>query len=1265
MDSFYSSSSSSEDEQQPARRGPGRTAVRFDAQGIHDRERKKKNRLTSPSKRNRPGRQKSEKRKFVRRSELAWEKALAEELSGSRMDDQEAQAKLIAASQIRVVKKKFRGAPLFANMQTAAEVEEKAKVHENARKYYRSLSRSNKKNYTDAMTSDVSTSTSASLLGVTERSIRRFKQVVKLSRADRKSKFREEFESEDDVDSALAYEKETVADLEAKMYVKFFEDNTGVISGSERETRVLDIPKFELMCRLFGAFPTLLRELNAEHRGLLPSLPPKSRLRVAMEAALASEQTPGFSKGAERERRTDMARQKYRAKLLAKRQRSNKSILPAKVNKTVVAEKKLSAAEQAQENLIQPIRYHKFLDLIKAAKIRWTKKSKPYNCPLHEKYPKQQADANTFANEEAAVMQKLNELMQKLNALPLTTEQKQEVGRLNDRLKVLRAKLRFLRSAIAHYKQHEEQFERCRKELEDLERELPVGEAVLYRDFVNQYNSGGKKIGNLQLVILFRTEEKMPLVQIKVYNFSGGDGGVQCDPYFVQDVMDFHMKPVEQGGSGVLGNFSKIHISGDHGSHFSSTKTIFNESRMFERYGIKVRIISLCSYHCYNRCDAAGVIGKNLAAKAAKEGKELRTSGDYAQGTMQSGSPETLAYDFEQINRSEEVWPEKIVSKKEAIGETLRNMCEIEYEVLVMDEQAQILKPTYITGVAKCRAVPNRGDWKVFDLRESMQSSFCQKCSNRHVRPVYHTGGTNACPATSTAQDAQVSAAIKINPAATPQDDQDRHRMLNGRQVDKKTATVASSKEFPCKFCEKRRYAWGYLANVHMDKEHHELIRPGTSLYPDDQKAQKEAVKAARAARALSQGLQTAINPSETTVVALEGALAPALAPALPAPVPAPDPAPVPAPVISPVPAEHLAPDLPAPVPAPVPEPVISPVPGEALAPDLAPNGWVCPCKKASGNLKRSAMKLTGNQRKRGTAFWLCDTVADQCTEGKATEVTVLPVRLERVEIKSAVRGGWVTFGGHEGAPAMPPIDPDTVVEDLNEHEVIIYKSEKAFHVARVIGAYMTTTPPTAEVHRFGSYAAGGVLKGALKPAYIDQKDGLFVFTLKPGSEYYPDIQDVTGEMILARGVELDTYGKVPRDVADKIGSGETATQGRSSASSAFWYEEYRLYRSLQDASEALQDTRIEPPGEQAHVVITVPRTSSLASPGVAPEPFNEYEHKRGIKIAANQAQLKALGILELRQFLDENTGAVPERKGRGGKRGSTQDCSSATDEEG
>jgi hypothetical protein len=269
----------------------------------------------------------------------------------------------------------------------------------------------------------------------------------------------------------------------------------------------------------------------------------------------------------------------------------------------------------------------------------------------------------------------------------------------------------------------------------------------------------------------------------------------------------------------------------------------------------------------------------------------------------------------------------------------------------------------------------------------------------------------------------------------------------------------------------------------------------------------------------------------------------------------------------------------------------------------------------------------------------------------------VLPVHLEKVEIKNAVRGGWVNFGGPEGAPVMPSIDPDRVVADLDTNEVIIFKSEVGFQVARVTGVFMDSKPPAAEVHRFGTYDKVGVLRGALKPAYVDQKDGLFVFTSKPKkeSEYTPVIQDVVGEMILARHVKLDTTGKVPRDVANMIGSAETATLGRSSARSAFWYEEYRLYRSLQDASKALQDTIVDPPGAQSHVVITVPRTSSLAPPGVAPE-ANEYELKKKKNIEENQAQLDALNILQLSQALQEETDPVPQENKRGRKRGSTTD---------
>ena len=1215
------SADGSEQEKLPRRRGA--KAVRFDDKGIHDRERKKQNLALSPSKRRRPGRpKKSNVRKYERRRELEKEKELVEELSAARLNDNEAQSKLVAAANIKVVRKAFAGAPLLTKPTTTASVEEMAKLHENSRKIFRGLKQSAKKEFAATLTSQLSTSTSASVLGVSERTILRYR-AKQLTREDRKARFSMEL-SEDDEDTAPGYDKETVADLEAKLYIKFFEDNTGVLSGSVRNTRVLTIAKFELVGRLFGEFPSLLRQLNKEHPGLLSSLPEKSRLRVAMEAAVAAKGMPGFNEAVECARRTDMARQRYREKLKRKRRRSNKSILPARVNKMAPdLGKELSAEEQAREDLIQPIAYRKFFEVIKAAKIRWTKKNKPYNCPLHEKGPRWELKESALSTEQKEVEDQIAALKQarETSAQPWTNEQKAENGKLGVRLIQLRGKLRDLKKKIALYRLHMRQFEKCRLQVEALERDLPVGEAVLYRDFVNQYTSSGKKMGNLQLVILFRKAEGMPLTQIKVYNYSGGDSGVTCDPYFVHDVMDFHMKPVEQGGSGILRNFTLIHVSGDHGSHFSATKTVYNESRMFERYGLKVHIISLCSYHCYNRCDAAGLVGKNLAASAAKEGKELRTSQDYAQGTMHSGSPETLAYDFESINRSEEVFAEAIVSGSKEIGETLRKMCEIEYEVLVEDQVTKLMRKTYITGVGKCRAVPLEGAWSVFDLRESMQNVFCHTCSNRQAGPVYHAEGHQTC---TVIKDAQEPAFLSlINQAATPQDDPERMRMLQDRQVEKRTAIVASNKEFPCKFCLKtKRYAWGYSANAHMQKEHPELIREG-SLYPDDHAAQKEAVRR-RAAAKLPKVVEEPQEPSEARVEAATNALAPAFGTIAMEP-------------------ESLPRET-----------------GNADAREEkdAFDCWVCPCSKTSGHLVPSGTKLTGNNSRTGRAFWVCDVVADHCTDGKATEVTVLAVLLHKVEQKKKVRGAWVNFVGHTGGepevPApLPLIDYASVVGDVCENEVLIYNTTDGLRVGCVVGVYDEVDPPSVEVHRYGTYEArGDVLRGTLKPAYVDMVSEKFKFVVKANkTKYYPVLDDVYAEGILARDVQLDNW-IVPHAVAAQVASSQALPSNlttRVASPAAFWYQEDLLYRTKEAASKALQDTIVEPPDAQSHVVITVPRTSSLALSGVAPAPANEYELFREKHIAENAAKLKAL----LSIF---DTGSVPEGAKRGRKRSATDE---------
>ena len=86
------------------------------------------------------------------------------------------------------------------------------------------------------------------------------------------------------------------------------------------------------------------------------------------------------------------------------------------------------------------------------------------------------------------------------------------------------------------------------------------------------------------------------------------------------DVFEFHFQP---NGSGLFENFDTIYISGDHGPHFSSVYTIFNESRMMKQYKKRFHIISLCSYHCYNSCDAGGAETKTAARQLTKEGTEV------------------------------------------------------------------------------------------------------------------------------------------------------------------------------------------------------------------------------------------------------------------------------------------------------------------------------------------------------------------------------------------------------------------------------------------------------------------------------------------------------------------------------------------------------------------------------------------------------------------------------------------------------------------
>jgi hypothetical protein len=154
------------------------------------------------------------------------------------------------------------------------------------------------------------------------------------------------------------------------------------------------------------------------------------------------------------------------------------------------------------------------------------------------------------------------------------------------------------------YKLHLQQFEKCRDYVNGIIDQLKADECLIYRDFVNLHNVRGKKINNLVFVLIER--HNGVIMRSKISNFCSDPESQSCDRDFVADVFEFHLAPKGEHGSGLFERFTKIYVSGDHGPHFASIDTIYNESRMKRRFDKDFHIVSLCSYHCYNACDAAG-----------------------------------------------------------------------------------------------------------------------------------------------------------------------------------------------------------------------------------------------------------------------------------------------------------------------------------------------------------------------------------------------------------------------------------------------------------------------------------------------------------------------------------------------------------------------------------------------------------------------------------------------------------------------------------
>lgn len=191
--------------------------------------------------------------------------------------------------------------------------------------------------------------------------------------------------------------------------------------------------------------------------------------------------------------------------------------------------------------------------------------------------------------------------------------------------------VKVLTPKVRDYHLHLQQFKTARAAVKQHEANVIPGRMVMYRDFVNQHNAAGGKVNALIFVFLYREVVNGPLKKLAVHNVCSDKDSQSCDAWFVRDVMDHHFSGRSNVGEGLIAKQKaaaqlaglqglEIIQAGDHGPHFSSLNTFWNNTMLFTKYGVSLLDSFLCSYHAFNVCDAAGAVSKRLAGQELRAG---------------------------------------------------------------------------------------------------------------------------------------------------------------------------------------------------------------------------------------------------------------------------------------------------------------------------------------------------------------------------------------------------------------------------------------------------------------------------------------------------------------------------------------------------------------------------------------------------------------------------------------------------------------------
>ena len=593
----------------------------------------------------------------------------------------------------------------------------------------------------------------------------------------------------------------------AHVYKHFYSRSTYQCSGAVQEkARIMDMEYYEWEAQLHAEWPTLLRELAAAHPHLVPkadAMPKTGWTEFDASLLAAIHQVPDDPAAAKKQLRLDFLETYCNS--LARKNGCLPPVSDAVKDEVAQARRDRTASrlnvatfDPATYTIIAP-QLRSFRKWLVAEGLRYTRFSVPHPCPLCTKGP---TDEVVFV----AVNLEISTLVAAGSPVPAELSQKSNT----------------LRKSLTMYRLHLQQLAKARAEAKKTEDNLKPGECMVIRDFVNHHDHGGKHVKCLHWVLMWRETVGGPIFRLKLRHYCSDKRSMSTDSYYQADVTDFHLNEENPLCPRLFEDFHTIYFVGDHGPHFSSHDTMHNESTLFRRFGKKIILMFLASYHAYSRADASGSEDSTALRRDLRVGLPRFGAAALSEMTNSSHDVRSWAYTFPCINRNENVFPEEKQYDAPDRALWIKKWCEVKFE-------PNTKEPLH-DGVLQYRMVTGEGVWKWTDLIAASRAPgvrMCDSCSTKQNTIVYHTH--DECPAPERTHVLPTFIDLQPDPAR-----------ISGKQVARRKGPKAKAVTYPCKYdaCDRKNrkaFRKPENANVHMRKEHKPTDEEFTAMmYPVD-----------------------------------------------------------------------------------------------------------------------------------------------------------------------------------------------------------------------------------------------------------------------------------------------------------------------------------------------------------------------------------------------------------------------------------------------